>query len=279
MNDNPNVVLNRILMNINHLIHIQGLKKADVEKAAGVSPGYLSRFTRKTSCGSLPSLQFITDVASQLGVSIDDLVHRDLTNVSPDILKPIATLEKLFSETKNGQLSWEAIGKNEIRLGLINNSVVRDKDFTSNFEIDPHSVSSGLSIFDAAIIFDPITGIANDQYSFFLSGPVYIANFPSEAKFAIIPLMRINHDSHEKDNIYSLYWYRDGYVGELFMVCTDLPSHISERFKALIELIEKKVKEVTLVKEPEVLDAYLRGISLDLAYAGTVNDENEAEGS
>ena len=265
-------LMNRIQKNVNHLIQIQGLKKADVEKAAGVSPGYLSRFSRKTGCGSLPSLQFITSISNQLGVSIDDLVRRDLTSVSQDMLQPLAVLEKLFSETKNGELSWEAIGKNEIRMGLINHSVVRDVDFTTNFELAPGNLSGSRTIVDTPIIFEPMTGIADDQYTFYLSGTIYIANFPSEAKFAIIPLMRINHDSHEKDNIYSLYWYRVGYVGELFMVCTDLPSHISERFKALVKLIERKVKEVSLVKEPEVLEAYLKGISLDLAYVEGGND-------
>lgn len=88
---------------IRNLADMKGIKLGDIERAAGVTPGYLSR-TRKA--GILPPMEVLAVIADQLGVSIDFLVFRS-ADIIADTACDIALLaDKLLSDTYHARLVW-----------------------------------------------------------------------------------------------------------------------------------------------------------------------------
>lgn len=91
--------------NIAFLVKEQGKKIGEVETAAGVSPGYISRSSKDG--GAKPGIDFIVNIAEELGVSIDTLLKFDLTALSPTEQYLISFLDRLDSQTAKGELDWK----------------------------------------------------------------------------------------------------------------------------------------------------------------------------
>lgn len=93
------------LSNIYALARERNIKIGDLEKDGGMSAGYLSRLSKDDN-NSIPSIEFIAAVAEQLGVSIDALISRDFTQITPTESYLLKFLEKLVSDTDSDKLYW-----------------------------------------------------------------------------------------------------------------------------------------------------------------------------
>ncbi len=98
--------LNReqLLENLNHLIGWQGLTYAELENAAGIYPGYISRM--KSDPRKLPALDVIWKIAQVLGVPIEWLIEGTSGELDREILYLRGFLQRLFDLTVEGRLSW-----------------------------------------------------------------------------------------------------------------------------------------------------------------------------
>lgn len=96
--------LKRFLNNINYLIKIQNRKIGDVEKAADVSAGYLSRINKE---GGKPNLQFAMNIAEALHTSIDSLLKVDMVNMTATEQYVLNFLNKVIDETSKDLLAWK----------------------------------------------------------------------------------------------------------------------------------------------------------------------------
>lgn len=94
-----------MLENIEHLLKQTGMKIGELETAAGVSTGYISRISKEG--GAKPGIDFIINVAAALGVSVDTLITIPLAEITPTEKYLISFLEKLKRDTAEDNLEWE----------------------------------------------------------------------------------------------------------------------------------------------------------------------------
>jgi len=90
--------------NISFLVKEKGLKIGELETAAGVSAGYISRASKEG--GSTPGIEFIANIANELKVSIDTLISVNLAELTPTERYIISFLEKLEKDTSADKLDW-----------------------------------------------------------------------------------------------------------------------------------------------------------------------------
>ena len=117
---------NNLLINIEYLSKVRRIKKADLEAAAGVSKGYLSRF-KNDDPNSLPSVSFIESAASQLKVTIDALLNADLSDELAAY--NVRLLKKLIKDTENHDLEW-SMGDSDAKMKELKKSGKEDQYFT-----------------------------------------------------------------------------------------------------------------------------------------------------
>lgn len=91
--------------NIAFLVKERGLKIGELETAAGVSPGYISRSSKEG--GSTPGIEFIVNIADELKVSIDTLISSRMADMTTTERYIISFLEKLERDTVADKLNWE----------------------------------------------------------------------------------------------------------------------------------------------------------------------------
>ena len=117
--------LNReqLLENLNHLIGWQGLTYAELENAAGIYPGYISRM--KSDPRKLPALDVIWKIAQVLGVPIEWLIEGTSGELDRESLYLRGFLQRLFDLTVEGRLSWHGTPLAQMMevpiLGLVEN--------------------------------------------------------------------------------------------------------------------------------------------------------------
>ncbi|MGF7011624.1 transcriptional regulator with XRE-family HTH domain [Lachnospiraceae bacterium PF1-21] len=94
-----------LLKNINVLIKERGLKIGELESKAGVSLGYLSRLHRAET-NVIPGIDFISNVAQILNVSIDALISGDFTRSNNNTLYMANFINELLEDTNNLIIEW-----------------------------------------------------------------------------------------------------------------------------------------------------------------------------
>ena len=85
----------------------KSIKIGDLEKNAGVSPGYLSRIIKEDSTSTM-SVDLLVAIADQLHVSVEYLLtDYDILNESESYL--FRFFEKIKQETSKGKYEWEIL--------------------------------------------------------------------------------------------------------------------------------------------------------------------------
>ena len=92
--------------NIQYLAAKQGKKIGELEKAADVSPGYVSRMLKETGKNSAPIVELMLVASKEFGVSVDDLISRRMDAVHPSERYLKEFFGKLKDDTLAGNISW-----------------------------------------------------------------------------------------------------------------------------------------------------------------------------
>lgn len=93
-----------MINNVKGFIAKNHIKIGDLEKQAGVSPGYISRLIKTKS--SKPNVPFIIGAANCLGVSVKSLLLTDFSDYSPEEEKLLPFLTKLDTDTIEHRIVW-----------------------------------------------------------------------------------------------------------------------------------------------------------------------------
>lgn len=101
-----------VFQNIKYLIAQAGDKIGDVEKAAGVSQGYLSRLAKTDESISMPIMDLLLWSAEKYRISVDTLLNINLQGMTPNELLLRKMLEKMIHDTQANLLSWTMEAKN-----------------------------------------------------------------------------------------------------------------------------------------------------------------------
>ena len=144
----------RISENINALAKFYGFKIKDLEEEAGVSQGYISRLSKKTTKDSNPVIDLLILASEKFHVSIDSLISLDFNRITnPDRMRVISFLEAILSLTNKEQLSWKR---------NLNKNVCKEPSTASL--VCEYDNDIRFYIFELDIVDDEYPG-----YSFFLS--------------------------------------------------------------------------------------------------------------
>ena len=103
MNNNFNK--QRMFDNIAFMLKERGMKIGELEAAAGVSVGYISRASKEG--GSTPGLEFVISAAKVLKVSVDTLIWANMAELTPTEKYIISFMEKLERDTNADKLDWQ----------------------------------------------------------------------------------------------------------------------------------------------------------------------------
>lgn len=94
------------ISNIYALAKEKGIRLGDLEKAGGVSVGYLSRLNKEDSTAN-PSIEFLVSVADQLEVPLEILISQPYGEYTPTESLLFSFLSKLSVQTVRDELVWQ----------------------------------------------------------------------------------------------------------------------------------------------------------------------------
>lgn len=95
--------------NIYAIAKEKGIKIGNLEKAAGLSGGYLSKLSKEGNT-AVPGIDSLLLIAQTLGVSIDALLSVNYKELNNDEKYLIAFIEKLIRGTESNMIAWEIEG-------------------------------------------------------------------------------------------------------------------------------------------------------------------------
>ena len=103
----------RLIKNLYHYIKLSNYKVGDLEAAANVSTGYLSRWKNDGNDSSSPTVETLTIMADKLAVSLDTLLFTDIESLNSSEIKIIDYLNKFIKKTESEEFEWERITINQ----------------------------------------------------------------------------------------------------------------------------------------------------------------------
>lgn len=110
----------QVLDNISELLQLQSRRVGDLEQALGVSTGYISRLAKRDNESAL-SAEFVWRAAQFFNVTMDSLVQSRFARDDQMISYVGKFLNRLFSKTDTGELTWVPIHINDINSMLMGN--------------------------------------------------------------------------------------------------------------------------------------------------------------
>lgn len=181
----------RCINNIYYLAKKQGKRIGDVEKAAGVSSGYISKLNREDNT-SVPGIEFLEGVANEFGVTVDTLINYDLADMTPTEHYIIDFLTKLNSDTQGDKLDWEkesadSLNRMEDYNGYVHHPLFSLETFMRKGETEyPDEVTEVVFVSDT---YGANTAIAGDCYNLRLkNGSVlYVMNISKDVYYTNDP--------------------------------------------------------------------------------------------
>ncbi len=96
----------KFFKNVRNLIKLRGVKISQIEKDAGCSVGYMSRVDKPDS-NTMPTLNFVISAATNLGVTVEDLLYGTVEDVSDQDLYFMDFVQALDTKTKNEEIEWK----------------------------------------------------------------------------------------------------------------------------------------------------------------------------
>lgn len=94
------------LANIRALVEQKGVKLGDIERAAGMTAGYMSRLEKEGN-NSDPSVEFLVTAAKMLGVGLEELIYGKVGKLQPAEEKVFNFLQMLKRQTVSSKLFWQ----------------------------------------------------------------------------------------------------------------------------------------------------------------------------
>ncbi len=98
----------RMIQNIYSIAKTKGKKIGDIETAAGVSAGYISRLAKDDSKGAF-TVDLLASIAEQLGVTLDVLAFTDDGQLTENEAGMLTFLDRLTVDTEKYELEWNLL--------------------------------------------------------------------------------------------------------------------------------------------------------------------------
>ena len=239
----------RFFGNIYALIKQKKKKVGDVEKLADVSAGYLARLARDKE-GSVPSVEFVTNIAAALEVTVDFLLYANVGSLTPNEKYIMTVLEQLISDTQCGEIEWEC-EKGYVfrevsepgRVGGFTHPLFKENDMPDN----------GITYLSSYMYQSGFAG----EYPVDVCGDCYNTELPlADARIYIMNAKPENYSAEQRG--FEIYLVSGEEV--LPLACTwEVADEIRKKIETLYDTIAEAMSHVKLGdKAKGILDRYLQ---------------------
>ena len=238
--------------NISFLVKERGLKIGELEAAAGVSPGYISRASKEG--GSTPGFDFIFNVARVLKVSIDTLAFAHMSEMTPTERYIISFLEKLERDTNGDKLEWNCESAGTLnRIGTDING-------------EPEH-----SLFSYETFYEQTDGEYPDQLtecrfisrSFdvhtIIHGPCFNLRLKNGVRLYIMDIEKSVHPSRDPSALAKEVWLYDSSKGSQYLCCNRDKAPIGNLVESLYTAIDENCKHPKIKSDFQyVINAFMK---------------------
>jgi transcriptional regulator with XRE-family HTH domain len=242
-----------IMSNIYSLAKDKGVKIGDLEKAANVSSGYLSRLNKDDN-KSLPGVEVVYAIAQKLGVSVESILTADYAGMTGSERYILSFFEKMIRDTNDEAVIWgedhtiDKIGKPDYdnEEPPLLKSVRAGLDEVSGYPVYEFEYSSG---FESKDIDDVVLqGISYQAWLPHTNARVYLMN---------VQVITINEDGDHEDEALESYIYSNGKITPLCSTF-NTRAEIATTMRKLYKTIKEINTHVHLTQDMRsVLDNYM----------------------
>lgn len=231
--------------NIRYLLRINNIKLGDIEKEAGVAPGYMSRLDKEFS-STEPSLEFVFTAAKLLNSSVDSILKIDLSKLSSNEEYILNFLNKLIKDTDNDVLSW-----NVEKYELLKSFSDSDSCYHPLFTIEKFEDV----FFDNTAIINRMVFKSNSYgKNTIIGGDGYNLELPGNCRLYV---MKVKNNTNNGPSAIEIWMYNEkNNTAKPLITTADI--NLSKVLISLYEKIELSVKRPTIDKDLKtVIDAFM----------------------
>ncbi|NLC96320.1 MAG: helix-turn-helix transcriptional regulator [Erysipelotrichaceae bacterium] len=222
----------RMFDNILFMLAESGMKIGELEASVGVSPGYISR-TNKEEYGK-PGIDFIVNVSNVLGISIDNLLNTNMTDLNPTERFLIPFLEKLKKDTIADIRIWNIESADSLNR----------QEPAKNGSVE-HPLFSYETLFEKSEIegSEQVSKVVMMSKSFgcntYISGDCFNLNVANDA---VIYFMNISKSGHNINESAKEIWMYQPEIGEEFICSNKDSSPLALMVEDLYRIIVEQSK-------------------------------------
>lgn len=239
-----------LLDNIALLLKKSNMKIGELETAAGVSLGYISRISKDEK--AKPGIDFILNTASALNVSVDTLVKVDMTVLTPTERYLVSFLEKLIQDTRADKLDWNRETQDFLncqqeadQYGFTDHPLFRYETFTEDIDY-PQEVSRVIFVSNS---YDVNTWIAGDCYNLRLKNGTYLY---------LMNISKRVHNANDPDAYAKEVWIAPSRFDRQYLCSTNNAAIIASLVETLYTTIKESLRHPRVNKNVRyAIDAFM----------------------
>lgn len=245
----------RMIANIQAIAKTKNVKIGDVESAAGVSTGYISRLAKDESKGGL-TVDVLVAIAQKLEVTLDALVMTDDGQLTGTEMEMLQFLDKVTIDTEKYDLEWELLDpRTQDDSFICDHPLFRPKDdgYLEDDNGRPHYFS--YSQYESRFLPPKSASINGNCYH------AMIDRF-SQSRIYIMRLLASGNGRHRFDDgtVYEVYFIdHNGNVTPI--LCTRIAhQQISNAVERLYSMIEAARSHLTISSHTKsIMNRYMNG--------------------
>lgn len=247
---------NRVTENIMILADEQDITKSDLEKAVGISAGYLSKLSNPDNT-TVPSAEVLLAIARKLRVTVDLLLSSELSKMSESEKFLAKFMDKVIKDTEEERLEW----KTETREDLSEVSIYPDGSVSHQlFKAEYTGEVDGEGNLEYKAIYRAFFG---DKRPAEINGNCYHTTLPfSDAELYVMNILNAipspaGRFARTHKEGYEVVLYKDNVIEPL---CNYIEGKgaFGDMIITLVKVIENSIEKKTFLKNAmSILESYM----------------------
>lgn len=241
--------------NLEYFMNEKNVKASEMEVAANISAGYISRLKNSMS---FPSVDVLISFANSLGVTIDSLIYGNYSMSSKDEQYIAAFLNRLLLDTNKENVSW-------VKLSLKNFLPEEDSKMLEDvYEEKKDNKGNWVADYYSSLFYEEDKCELRD--SFFKLGRL-------SQYFYLIPIKKHSEESNNRFlipkavNGFELYVFRDNKLNKIIAGLENDNSAIYHLLLSIYISADEISKKTKLGDEAKkAIDGYLNGEDNDIRF-------------
>lgn len=240
---------NVCISNIYYIAKQKGIRIGDIEAAAGVSTGYISRLNKEDN-KAVPGVDFLVSVAEMLEVSLESILRCDYKMLTEDEQRVVNFQNKLIQQTLSYELAWKKQSHLDITAMHYSDD---DNCYYPEHPLMTRQLSDetddGSAVFYSSFYPDHVSKIRR----------IYVTTLNNVTNLYIL---EIECETHQQDEAFAVYEMYMAKYDKLPVCCArkDSVSAFIPLFESLFTAVENSSSHMHLTSAArDILDAYING--------------------